>query len=73
MDEKFIDTLLKVGIKNDYLVLLDESGKALPAQTELTLINDMKTEAGMPGISVCRFELFVDTRDIKVIDKITEL
>lgn len=67
MDEKFIDTLLKVGIKNDYLVLLDKSGKALPAQTELTLVNDIKPETGMSGISVCRFELFVDTREIKKI------
>ncbi len=65
LQEKFIDTLLKVGIKQDYLVLLDKSGKPLPQQTRLTLINDLDLNTEMRGVSTCRFELLVDTRKIK--------
>ena len=67
--ENLIDTLLKVGIKDDYLILLDKSGKALPCQTKLTLMNELDGSS-IRGISTCKVELLVDTREIKVIDKI---
>ena len=69
--EKLIDTLLKIGITSDgYLFLLDKSGKPLPQQTKLTLINDLQIDMDMVGVSACRFELLVDTREIKKLEKL---